>query len=250
MRKAVIGVFSLTCCEGCSISILELEEQMLKLLDFVEIADFRILKKKRSHKQLDIAFVDGAVVGEDDEQTLREIRGRSSKLVAIGACAVTGGIPAIRNNLPFYAQKQMRVLAQKAMQEKVCAVDEIVKVDHYIRGCPIVRHDLLDAVLRILHGVNVRDEDVPVCFECKQKNNACLLLQGKPCLGPVTYAGCNAVCPTERVKCIGCRGFTKDANFDSLRELFRKQGANETDINNLFEYFNRNPFGKEPHAQH
>lgn len=244
-KRMRIGFFSLSCCEGCELVFFDLEQQMLKALEMVEIVDARLFDGKHSEQRLDIAIVEGGVQTEFDKQHLIEIRERSGYLIGFGACATIAGIPGIRNALPEAMQEKLRRGAIVPPKEKAFPISAFVKVDYLMQGCPVFTHELLDVIVKLYHGVKPRLEDVPVCKECKERENPCLLFQGIPCLGPVSYAGCNALCPTERAQCIGCRGFTKDGNFESLRSKFREMGVSEHEIHNLFTYFNPNPFEKK-----
>ncbi|MBN2067608.1 MAG: hypothetical protein JW744_04025 [Candidatus Diapherotrites archaeon] len=240
-KKLKIGFFSLTCCEGCELAVLDLEERLLKALNYIEIADSRLLLEKPLSKKLDIAFVEGSVISKHDLDSLHSIRERSSFLVALGACATIAGIPGIRNSLPDYLQDKIKRNQIKPMKEKAFPISAFVKVDFLLQGCSINEEEFLTFLNRFLHGKTTRLEQIPVCFECKHRQNSCLLLKGIACLGPVTYAGCNALCPSENAQCIGCRGFTDDANFTALDSLFKEIGLSKEERHNLFTYFNQLP---------
>ena len=244
-KKIKIGFFSLTCCEGCEFAVLDLEEKLLSAFNQVEIVESRVLmeKPKFSSRKLDIAFVEGSVVTNHDLSKLEEVREKSSCLVAFGACATIAGINGIRNSLPKEMQKRLRENALKPVKEKAFPLHAFVKVDYMLQGCSINEQEFLNFLNKFVHGVKPVLDDVPVCFECKLRENKCLLLQGKPCLGPLTYAGCDALCPSLGAECIGCRGFTKDANFQSLDTILKEMGLSKKERFNLFTYFN--PLPKE-----
>ena len=244
-EKVKVGLFSLTCCEGCIFAILDLEEKLLKAFEQIEIVESRILieKPKPSAAKLDIAFVEGSVVSKEDLEHLNKIREKTGFLVALGACATIAGIPGIRNSLPEGLQERLKTAGIKPMKDKAYPLSAFVKVDYLMQGCSIDEKEFLDFLNKMLHGKTPVLEEMPVCFECKQKQNPCLLLQGIPCLGPVSYAGCGALCPSQNAQCIGCRGFTKDANFTALNEIFKEAGASAKERYNLFTYFN--PLPKE-----
>ncbi len=244
-KKMRAGFYSLSCCEGCELVVFDLEEKLLKALEFVEIVDARLFDGNHPNEKLDIAIVEGGVQSELDKKHLEEIRERSTYLVAFGACATIAGIPGIRNSLPKEMQAKLNSKAIIPVKEKVFPVPAVVKTDFVLQGCPAFTHELLDLLVALYHGKKPVLENIPVCKECKERENPCLLFEGIPCLGPVTYAGCKALCPTERAQCIGCRGFTEDANFEALRKRFRKMDVDERIIHNLFTYFNQNPFKKE-----
>ena len=244
-KKIKAGFYSLSCCEGCETAVFDLEENLLKALGFIEIVDARFFDGNHPEEKLDVAIVEGCVESDADKEHLLEIRARADILVAFGACATIVGIPGIRNALPEEVQKRLNSKAIIPTKEKAYPLSAFVKVDAMLQGCPIFTHELLDVLVKLYHGIAPRLEDVPVCNECKEQENPCLLFEGIPCLGPVTYAGCKALCPTERAQCIGCRGFTNDANFESLREKFREMGVDKKIIQNLFTYFNPDPFKKK-----
>ena len=244
-KKIKAGFFSLTCCEGCELAVFETNKDFLKILDFVEIVESRIMREKNPPVQMDIAFVEGSIVGKNDLEKAKAIRERSTFLVAMGACATIAGIPGIRNALPEKVQSALPNRAMKPVMQAVHKLSDFVKVDFELQGCAINQKEFLRVLIQFYHGFIPRLEDVPVCKECKELENPCLLLHGIPCLGPVSYAGCNALCPTQKAQCIGCRGFTKDGNFSALKDLFKEFGMPSHEIKNLFTYFNEDPFKKE-----
>jgi len=242
-KKVKIGFFSLTCCEGCGLAVLDLEEKLLKAFRQIEIVESRLLmeKAKESSEKLDLAFVEGSVVSKHDLDKLRHIRSKTGFLVALGACAAIAGIPGIRNALPSGLKEKIKRQAIKPVKEKAFPLSAFVDVDYLLQGCSINEQEFLDFLNKFLHGAKPRLQEVPVCFECKLRENGCLLLKGEACLGPVTYAGCDALCPSNNAQCIGCRGFTKDANFKALDELFKGLGLSKKERYNLFTYFNQLP---------
>lgn len=253
-EKVKVGFFSLTCCEGCEFAIIELEEKLLQALDLIEIVESRVLleKLKPGSGRLDIAFVEGCVITSHDREKLQYIREKSSFLVAMGACAATAGVPGIRNSMPLGLQEKAMRQSLKPVLEKAFPLSAFTKVDYILNGCAVNHLEFIDFVNHFLHGVMPKLHDVPVCFECKLLENSCLLLKGTACLGPATFAGCGALCPSHNAQCIGCRGFTKDGNFRQLDKLFKEQGLSKKERRNLFTFFNPIPkeleseFSEEP----
>lgn len=241
--KAKVGFFSLSCCEGCELAVIDLEKKLLQAFEHIEIVESRALMEKPlpSAQHLDIAFIEGAVISSHDIEKLQNVREKTDFLVALGACATIAGILGIRNSLPKGLQEKLKQLAIKPLKEKAYPLLAFVKVDFLLQGCSINEQEFLDFLNKFLHGVKPRLDDIAVCFECKLKENACLLLKGIACLGPATYAGCNALCPSYNAQCIGCRGFTKDANFASLDDIFSEAGLSKKERYNLFTYFNPLP---------
>ncbi|MDD5163928.1 MAG: hypothetical protein PHD95_07035 [Candidatus ainarchaeum sp.] len=176
-NKTRIGFFSLSCCEGCELAVLELNRDFVKALGFVEIVESRMLREKNLEQgMLDIAFVEGSIVGKDDLEKIQGIRKRSKFLVAMGACATIAGIPGLRNALP---EKIRFALPQHAIKKPLAAVHKLsdfVVVDFELQGCAINEKEFLRVLVQLHNGFFPRLEEVPVCKECKEKENPCLLL--------------------------------------------------------------------------
>lgn len=205
--KPRIAVFSLTGCEGCSLAILELEDQLLELLDAVDVVNFREAMTERDW-DIDIGFVDGAVSTPSDEEEVKHFRAKCTTLVAIGACACLGGINTLKNRQEAENYRQYVYGDRYRWFPTTDArpVSAVVKVDFELPGCPIDRYEFLRLVGRALAGRMFHLPDYPVCVECKKRGNLCLYAKGIMCLGPLTRAGCSAICPTFGAKCEGCRG--------------------------------------------
>jgi len=209
--KPKIAIFSLTSCEGCSLAILELEDQLLFILDAVEIVNFREGMTERAW-DIDIGFVDGAISTIEDEKEAKHFRECCKVLVAIGACACLGGINTLKNQQPEAAYRQY-VYGERAEWFPTAAarpVSAVVKVDYELPGCPMVKDEFLRFVKYALSGRTFHLPDYPVCVECKKKGNRCLYEKGVVCLGPVTRAGCDAICPSYGSKCEACRGVVSE----------------------------------------
>ncbi|MCX6798632.1 MAG: hypothetical protein NTW59_00875 [Candidatus Diapherotrites archaeon] len=241
--KVKVGLFSLTCCEGCIFTILDLEEKLLAALPFINIVESAALLEKplAGSEKLDISFVEGSVITPGEEGLIKRIREKSTVLVALGACAAIAGIPGMRNALPAGMEAKIQQVKTLAVRAKASPLSDVVPVDYVLPGCSINEKEFLLFLQKILIGWKPRLEDVPVCFECKRNQDPCLLLKGELCLGPVSFAGCDAMCPGNGAQCIGCRGFTKDANFSSLDALFKEMGEGKRERYNLFTYFNQLP---------
>tara|TARA_Y100000310_G_scaffold329315_1_gene398921 strand:- start:277 stop:1020 length:744 start_codon:yes stop_codon:yes gene_type:complete len=244
-KKMKIGFYSLSCCEGCELVFFDLEENMLKALDFVEVVEARLFDGKHPDKKLDVAIIEGGVQTELDKEHLLQIRKRADYVIGFGACATIAGVPGMRNALPEKLKQQIKKKVIIPIKEKVLPINALVKTDYLMQGCPVFTHELLDILVKLYHGIKPVLDEMPVCKECKEQSNPCLLFEGIPCLGSVSYAGCKALCPNQHAQCIGCRGFTKDGNFSSLREKFREMKISEHEIKNLFTYFNPDPFEGE-----
>jgi sulfhydrogenase subunit delta len=205
--KPKIAIFSLTSCEGCSLAILELEEQLLDILGVVEIVNFREGMTERGW-DIDIAFVDGAVSTPEDVKEIQHFREKSKVLVAIGACACLGGLNTLKNyqDEDDYRKYVYGDSAKWFPTIRAQPLSAVVKVDYELPGCPMVKEEFLEFVKSLLAGNQWHLPEKPVCTECKKQGNLCLYEKGIICLGPVTRAGCAAICPSYGSKCEGCRG--------------------------------------------
>lgn len=222
--KPKIAIFSLTSCEGCSLAILELENQLLDILNAVEIVNFREGMTERSW-DIDIGFVDGAVSTPEDEQELKHFRESCKVLVAIGACACLGGVNTLKNYQP---REEYRRYVYGERAEWFPTVDArplsaVAKIDYELPGCPMVKEEFLRFVLTILAGRTWELPQTAVCVECKKQGNLCLYERGLICLGPVTRAGCAAICPSYGSKCEGCRGLVGEEQLKAAGVNLREQ---------------------------
>ena len=234
MRKPKVGVYGLTSCAGDQLAILNMEDELLNLAGAIEIVDFPMAMSGNDQKTpLDVAFVEGSVVNSHDVEYLKKIRERASLLVAIGTCAVWGGVPAMANEIPREELKQKVYGAAGKDFDSIPAqpLSSFVKVDFNIPGCPMEKGHFLRAAASLLHGDLPLLPTYAVCQECKIKENICLLKEkDQLCMGPITVAGCEALCPSHSVPCQGCRGPLEEANIASEVNLFREKGYTVEDI--------------------
>ena len=226
--KAKVAFFDFAGCEGCQLTVLDVLQTHPELLDVIEIVQFREAMSDR-RRDFDIAFVEGSCVWPSDEDRLTEIRKRAQVVIALGACAHLGGVNALRNAVPpeEAAQVVYHAMATKYQTDSARPIDQVIPVDAYLPGCPIDRTEFIQAVAALLAGTFPNLDCDPVCVECKLRENACLFLHGEACLGPITRAGCGAICPTFNVGCEGCRGMVPDANIGSLRQRMLKDGLSQ-----------------------
>ena len=222
--KPKIAIFSLTSCEGCSLAILELEDQLLDILGVVEIVNFREGMTERSW-DIDIGFVDGAVSTPEDELEIKHFRECSKSLVALGACACLGGINTLKNYQPANEYRKYVYGEQAEWFPTIDAqpISAVVDVDFELPGCPMVKEEFLRLVKCLLAGRPFHLPEYPVCVECKKQGNLCLYEKGQICLGPVTRAGCAAICPSYGAKCEGCRGIVGDEALAAANINLREQ---------------------------
>jgi len=236
--KPRIAIVSLTSCEGCQFALLDLGERFLEVAKKVEMVDFRLLEDEEDDgRPLDVAFVEGDPVTEANKKTLLELRKRSKLLVVIGNCAAMGGVPEIKNyrekNIPI---KHVYKFIQGIENEEIQEVDKFVKVDFTLPGCPIDGEEFLKYLPSLLAGDIPVIPDQPVCIECKKKGNTCLLLENKPCFGPMILGGCDAVCPTARMECQGCRGIRPTGNVKAMKAALKRLITDE-EFENTTEIF-------------
>jgi sulfhydrogenase subunit delta len=234
MSKPTVGIFGLTGCAGDQLAIINCEDELLDLVNLIDIRDFVMAMSEPDEKcGLDIALVEGAVLSKRDEEYLKKIRARAKTLVALGTCAVWGGVVAMESKIER-AQMLKEVYGPagaKYDSTPARALREVVKVDLNISGCPIEKEQFLGAVANLLNGNAPLLAEYAVCTECKMRENNCLLVEnGHVCCGPLTAAGCGARCPGLGIECKGCRGPANDANFSSAMVLFAGKGITQDQI--------------------
>lgn len=225
MKKAKVAFFDFTSCEGCQLNKLNLEDQLLDLLELVEIVEFReAIDNKADY--YDIAFIEGSISTPACVERIHDIRRRSDILVALGSCAVTGGINHLKNLHPVEKLREAVYGEDKYLFPTlpVMPVSAVVKVDHEVRGCPMSTAEFLHILKCLLLNRKPDIPDFAVCVECKLSENACVLEAGQFCLGPVTRAGCRAVCPENAFSCTGCRGLISNPNLDGAVSMLKDHG--------------------------
>ena len=239
--KPRIGVFKFASCDGCQLSLLDLEDELVALVGAVDIAYFPEMSSNMRSGPYDIGLVEGSITTHHDAARIQQIRKQCQTLVAIGACSTAGGIQALRN----WGDSQQWVNQVYAHPEFIqtlsmsTPVSGHVPVDFELRGCPVNKYQLLELVSATLAG---RKPNIPthsVCVECKRRGNICVAVaQGIACLGPATQAGCGALCPSYDRGCYGCFGPVDGANTAALASEFSALGMARRDIARLFQTFN------------
>jgi sulfhydrogenase subunit delta len=241
MSKPKVGIYGLTSCAGDQLAILNMEDELLDLAGAIDIIDFPMAMSDNDQTTpLDIALVEGSVVNQHDVKTLKRIRERASLLVAIGTCAVWGGVPAMANSISREELKEKVYGPAGKSFESIPAqpLYSFVKVDFSLPGCPMEKGHFLQAVASLLHGDLPILPTYAVCTECKMRENICLLKEkDQLCLGPITVAGCQALCPSHNSPCQGCRGPLEEANVASEVNLFREKGYTAEDIQKRLRVF-------------
>ena len=235
-----IGVAKLTSCDGCQLTLLDLEDRLLEIAAAFEIVEFPEATSKRSSGPYDVLLVEGSVSTPEQAAWLVELRRQAALLVTIGACATSGGIQALRNwgNEPAW---RASVYPRPELLETLptsTPVSDHVAVDAELRGCPIDPHQLLELLAALRVGRRPQLADEAVCLACKRRGTVCVVVaRGIPCLGPVTQTGCGAICPAFGRGCYACFGPREQANVESLAAWFREHGVDPASAARLFAGF-------------
>lgn len=228
-----LAVWKFTSCDGCQLSLLDLEDDLLPLTESLEFAYFLEASSAVRPGPYDLSLVEGSITTPDDEARILEVRRQSRYLVTIGACATSGGIQALRNFADikeFVAHVYARPEYIKTLAHS-SPISAYVPVDFELQGCPIDKHQLLEVIASFLLGKKPALSNESVCCECKRRGLVCVwVAEGRPCLGPVTHAGCGALCPGYARGCYGCFGPKENANVPSLGRTFREHGERPRDI--------------------
>jgi len=242
--KPKLAVWKFTSCDGCQLSLLDLEDELLAIAERLIIANFREASRAVVKGPYDLSLVEGSVSTPEHLEQVKQVRQASKLLVTIGACATSGGIQALRNFADvgdYLRQVYPRPQHLEALAEST-PISQHVPVDLELQGCPISKHQLLGVVSAFLHGGRLHLPGYSVCLECKRRGNICVLVaHGVSCLGPVTRAGCGALCPSYQRGCYGCFGPKETPNPASLAAWFQAvQGLADGDLVRLFRQFYAN----------
>jgi sulfhydrogenase subunit delta len=235
--RPTLAVWKLTSCDGCQLTLLDCEDELLALAGQVRIAHFTEATSSVLPPPYDVSLVEGSVTTPAEVERIRRIRADSRVLVALGACATAGGIQALRN-FGDVAEFASVVYARPDYIDTLAtstAIADHVDVDYELRGCPIDRGQLLEVLTAFLAGRKPDLPDASVCTECKRRGVTCVLVaDGTPCLGPVTHAGCGALCPAYRRGCFGCFGPVRRPNVAALTARLRDTGMDPDDLERVF----------------
>jgi sulfhydrogenase subunit delta len=240
-RKPKLAVWKFSSCDGCQLSLLDCEDELLAVAGAVEIAYFPEATSATVRGPYDLSLVEGSITTPEDRERIQKVRASSRRLITIGACATAGGIQALRNfadvddfiSIVYAHPEHISTLATST------PISEHVAVDFELRGCPIDKHQLLEVIGAQLAGRRPQIATTSVCTECKRRGTVCVTVaHGTPCLGPVTHAGCGAICPSYNRGCYGCFGPMETPNVPALTAQMRELDATETVIDHLFHTFN------------
>jgi coenzyme F420-reducing hydrogenase gamma subunit len=250
MTRPKLAVWKFASCDGCQLSLLDCEDELLAVADAIDIAYFPEATSHVDPGPYDLSLVEGSITTPHDAERIREIRGLSTTLITIGACATSGGIQALRN-FRDHAQMMAVVYARPDYIDTLAtstAIAQHVPVDFELRGCPIDKRQLLEVVSAFLHGRKPNVASHSTCVECKMRGTVCVMVaKGQPCLGPVTHAGCGALCPTYARGCYGCFGPSDAPRPQPLADRLLVLGATRAEVKRLFSTFNAaaEPFREE-----
>jgi coenzyme F420-reducing hydrogenase gamma subunit len=245
-----LAVWKFASCDGCQLTVLDCEDELLAIADAIDIAYFPEATRGEISGIYDVSLVEGSITTEHDAARILDVRKRSRKLITIGACATAGGIQALRNfadvreyaSVVYAHPEYIHTLATST------AIANHVRVDFELRGCPISKHQLLEVISALLAGRQPATPAHAVCIECKRKGNVCVMVaSGTPCLGPVTHTGCGALCPSYDRGCYGCFGPKETPNTPSLSAWLDRLGVAGRDVQRLYRNFNADarPFRAE-----
>jgi len=237
-KKPVLGIVSFSCDQGCQFAVLFIDN-IFDMLNKFNVQYFHLLKEKNREADFDLVFVEGAITTKKQIKKLKQIRNKAKYLVALGACACHGGVPAMRN---FIENKELKkyVYNQKTLKDSVEAspIDKHVKVDYYLYGCPIIPDEFVGFLDAYLKDKIPEQFKGPVCLECPRRGTPdCFLKQKIVCLGPITRGGCNAICTKGNLPCMLCRGPPPNANFTAEIKLFKSWGLSEQEIQEKINIF-------------
>ncbi len=243
MGKPKLGVFKFASCDGCQLSLLDCEDELLTVAGAVQIAFFPEASREYLEGPYDLTLVEGSITTPHDLEAIKKIRADSKFLITIGACATAGGIQALRNwkDVTEFTRYVYAHPEYISTLETSTAIADHVPVDFELRGCPINKWQLIEVVNAFLHARKPNIPTYSVCVECKRRGTPCVMVaQGIPCLGPVTQAGCGALCPAYDRGCYGCFGPMESPNVAALAEWWRSMGVDDRTLVNALRSFNAN----------
>jgi sulfhydrogenase subunit delta len=240
-KKPKLAVWKFSSCDGCQLSLLDCEDELLAVAASIDIANFPEASRAVVKGPYDLSLVEGSITTPHDAERIHQVRRSSKVLISIGACATAGGIQALRNYKDVREFTSI-VYAKPAYIEtlnKSTPIADHVFVDFELRGCPINKYQLLEVISAMLNGRKPNTPSYSVCVECKRRGTVCsLVAHGSYCLGPVTQAGCNALCPSYHRACFGCFGPKETPNTSSLANTWKAAGATKEELVRLYRNFN------------
>ncbi|MGA2470403.1 MAG: oxidoreductase [Solirubrobacteraceae bacterium] len=241
MARPTLAVWKFSSCDGCQLSLLDCEDELLAVADHVDIAYFIEATSAVMEGPYDVSLVEGSIATPHDAERIQEVRRQSGALITIGACATSGGIQALRNfgDVDEFTKAVYATPDYISTLRTSTPISDHVKVDFELNGCPINKHQLLEVVGALLTNRRPRVRAHSVCVDCKRRGSVCVMVaHGTACLGPVTHAGCGALCPAYDRGCYGCYGPMETPNTASLSRQMAHLGAEEVDLVRVYRTFN------------
>ncbi|MGZ4431503.1 MAG: NADH-quinone oxidoreductase subunit B family protein [Gaiellales bacterium] len=239
--KPTLAVWKFASCDGCQLSLLDCEDELLALADRLEIAHFLEDSQATVEGPYDVSLVEGSITTAHDAERIQEIRRQSRALITIGACATAGGIQALRNFADVEAFTSIVYASPDFIStlRTSTPISAHVPVDFELNGCPINKRQLLEVISAHLNQRRPRVRAHSVCIECKRRGTVCVMVaHGTPCLGPVTHAGCGAICPAYDRGCYGCYGPMETPNTAALSAQMARLGSDDADLVRVYRTFN------------
>ncbi len=240
-RKPRLAVFKFASCDGCQLSLLDAEGELLAVCERVDVAYFAEASSDLQPGPYDVALVEGSITTEHDAQRILEVRRSARYLITIGACATAGGIQALRNwgrinDWVGWAYPTPQYIDTLATSTPIAAH---VHVDFELHGCPVNHHQLVEVLVAVAEGRTPRVPSHSVCLDCKRRGTVChIVSKALPCLGPITQSGCGAICPAFDRGCYGCYGPSRPAHTEALLKQFTQLGIPRAPLVPLLRNFN------------
>ena len=224
MKKPKIAIFDMTDCEGCELEFINLREKLATIAEQTEIANWRLASHNKNLGPFDVTFIEGSPITESDIEAVKQARAVSRLVVSLGTCADLGGIQANLSKREWEeGLKKVYGKNYKTRSKAPKPLSYYIDVDIHLPGCPINQNELASFLSALISEKKPVEARYPVCLECKAKENDCLLLEGEPCLGPVTKGGCEAICPSGGLRCWGCFGPLDGGNQQALKNIFEEK---------------------------
>ncbi|MFH1740161.1 MAG: NADH:ubiquinone oxidoreductase [bacterium] len=236
--KPKIAFFDFTCCEGCQLQVINLEQELPDVLDKVDIVYFREAMTEKN-ETYEIAFVEGSCTRLAEVERLKRIRSQAKQVLALGTCAHIAGVNAIKNRFGMGENLDLVYGEHARYFDTIPArpISAVIPIDGAVPGCPIHKEEFKRILIDLLQGHKPSLPNYPVCVECKMNENVCLFHKGQTCLGPITRAGCDSWCPNFGSPCEGCRGLIDDPNLEAAVTVLTEAGHKPDDIRSDFMMF-------------
>jgi coenzyme F420-reducing hydrogenase gamma subunit len=240
-HRPTVAVWKFASCDGCQLTLLDCEDEFLSVVGAIDIVYFPEATRSMGDGPYDLSIVEGSITTRHDADRIRDIRDTSKALITIGACATAGGIQALKNwaDVDEYISIVYAHPEYVSSLETSTPISDHVAVDFELRGCPISKHQLIDVIDAFVRGRRPTTPTHSVCVECKLRGTSCVMVaHGTPCLGPITQAGCGALCPAFNRGCYGCFGPAETVNIASLRDAWHAIGVDDPELTRALRTFN------------